>query len=62
MITVINKKVLRNILKGKGRLRRIMWLVLEFLNLVNFNSINKMKKYISNIVGIVVVAELTQLG
>lgn len=62
MITVINKKVLRNILKGKGRLRRIMWLVLEFLNLVNFKSINKMKKYISNIVGIVVVAKLTQLG
>ena len=62
MITAINKKVLQNILKGKGRLRRIMWLVLEFLNLVNFKSINKMKKYISNIVGIVVVAKLTQLG
>ena len=62
MITAINKMVLQNILKGKGRLRRIMWLVLEFLNLVNFKSINKMKKYISNIVGIVVVAKLTQLG
>lgn len=62
MITVINKKVLQKISKGKGSLRREIQSVSKFLNLVNFYTMNKMKKYTSNTLSMVVVAKLTQLG
>ena len=62
MITVIIKKVLQKISKGKGSLRREIQSVSKFLNLVNFYTINKMKKYTSNTLSMVVVAKLTQLG
>lgn len=62
MITVIIKKVLQKISKGKGSLRREIQSVSKFLNLVNFYTMNKMKKYTSNTLSMVVVAKLTQLG
>ena len=62
MITVIIKKVLQKISKGKGSLRRKIQSVSKFLNLVNFYTMNKMKKYTSNTLSMVVVAKLTQLG
>ena len=62
MITAIIKKVLQKISKGKGSLRREIQSVSKFLNLVNFYTMNKMKKYTSNTLSMVVVAKLTQLG